>query len=474
MVIKVIGGGYKGYPLIPCLLRIATLGNTVPRLYKKPKINEWYEKKFYPHFDSALPFEDAQRLVTNPQKVISYPFSPLLAYEKKARRFKGHDDRSVKKRPIKYAAHKDGYIYSYYARNLSAQYEERIGNLNLDDNVIAYRKGIGKNNVSFACDAFDEIDARGNCLAMALDISGFFDNINHDKLKDEWCLTIGEEKLPLDQFKIFQSLTKWAEVSRDECYERLNIDTKDAPFPLCNDSDFHKVVKARSSDLNSLVTRNKNNFGVPQGTAMSALLSNIYMIPFDVSMMELSKEIGGYYRRYSDDILWICSKEHEALVLSKVDEALIERGVKKDGKPNLIRKDEKTDISIFENSGDNLTCDKPFQYLGFTYDGNNRLIRSQTLARYWRRLIYSVRAVKREANKARREGKNPKSFRKALNQELTHLGNRNFITAYAYKAQRKMGGRGIRNQVKDHQAKIEEELNMTKAKRKRRRQKSKK
>lgn len=445
----------------------------MPKLFnKKSKTDGWYIKKLYPHFDSALPFEESKRLVSNPQKVISYPFYPLMAYDKKNRRFKGHNDRSVKSRPIKYAAHKDGYIYSFYARNLSELYETRIEAVGIDNHVIAYRKNKG-NNVDFSCAAFDEIDRRGDCVAMALDISGFFDNINHEKLKQEWCLTIEKEILPLDQFKIFQSLTRWAEVNRDKCYERLKIDINNPPFPLCNDSDFHNIVKARASELESLISRNKDNFGIPQGTALSALLSNIYMIPFDISMMKLANEIGGYYRRYSDDILWICTEEEKDLVLSNVDTALLGRGVKEDGVPNLIRKDEKTDISIFKNTKNQIICDKPFQYLGFTYDGNKRLIRSQTLARYWRRLIYSVRAVKRKAYKARKEGKNPKPFRKGLNRDLTHLGSKNFITSYAYSAQKKMGGRGIRNQVKDHRKKIEEELSMTKEKKKQRRRKTK-
>jgi len=84
----------------------------MPRLFKKKtKKDGWYIKKMYPHFDMPLPFEAAERLVTNPAKVASYPFHPFLSYDKKVRRYRGPDDRSVKKRPIKYAAHRDGHIY---------------------------------------------------------------------------------------------------------------------------------------------------------------------------------------------------------------------------------------------------------------------------------------------------------------------------------------------------------------------------
>ncbi len=458
---QVFGGGYYGYPRVPCLLRIATPKRcAMPKLFrKKTKRDGWYIKKMYPHFDSPLPFEAADRLVKDSTKVASFPFHPFLSYDKKTRQYRGRDDRSVKKRPIKYAAHRDGHIYSYYAKELSRHYEAAIKPLGLDDNVIAYRKNKG-NNVDFACVAFDEINRRGSCAALALDISGFFDSIDHENLKKEWSKIIGGGMLPPDHFAVFKALTKWAEVDRDKCYERLRIDTRNPPFPICDDKTFRSVVKGRGTEYDSLVTSNKNAYGIPQGTPMSALLSNIYMIPFDVEMKKLAEEVDCYYRRYSDDILWICPQEHVQLVLSAVDKLLSERG------ENLVRKEEKTDISIFSDTGEGgITCDKPFQYLGFTYNGNKRLIRSQTLARYWRRLIYATWSVKREARSAEKQGKAGKPFRRKLNHEMTHLGHGNFIRNYAYPAQEKMGGRAIRNQLKDHYLRVDAEL----AKKRRRR-----
>jgi len=337
-----------------------------------------------------------------------------------------------------------------------------IAPLGLDDNIIAYRKSKG-NNVDFACAAFDEIDRRKECTAIALDISGFFDTIDHDKLKKEWCRTIGVNRLPDDHFAVFRALTRWAEVDRDKCYERLEIDTKNPPFPICDDQTFRSVIKGRGTDYDTLVTSNNNLYGIPQGTAMSALLSNIYMIPFDVEMKKLAEKIGGYYRRYSDDILWICDEKYRKVVLQTVDSALSERGDK------LVRKEDKTDISVFSADANGmLICDKPFQYLGFTYNGRKRLIRPQTLAKYWRRLIYATRSVKREARKARREGKDDTLFRSKLNQDITHLGHGNFIRNYAYPAQNKMGGKAIRSQLKGHYERVSEELAKTRKKRRNR------
>jgi hypothetical protein len=425
----------------------------VPHLFKKkPKIDGWYEKKKYPHFDLPLSYKHAQALVSDPQKIPSHSFHPFLAYEKIARRFKGRNNISVKKRPIKYAAHKDGYIYSYYAKKISESYEARVNALGIDKNVIAYRSGKG-NNVDFANAAFDEIDRRGSCVAIALDISGFFDHINHQNLKEEWCITIGQSKLPSDHFALFKSLTGYSEVNRDACFARLKehiptFDCKNPGAQICDDNDFRRIIKGRGTGIKTLVEKNTKKFGIPQGTAMSALLSNIYMIPFDQAMNKLANEVDGYYRRYSDDILWICDAKHKDIVLKEVDKNLQKRG------DSLVRKDEKTDISIFSP-----TSDKPFQYLGFTYDGKKRLLRSQTLARYWRRMVYATRSVKREADKAKKIGKNGNHFRKKLNLSLTHLGKGNFVTNYAYPAQIKMGEKAaIRKQLSGHLERIDKDL----------------
>jgi len=421
---------------------------------KKEKKEGWYRQRTYPHFDRPLSFERAKDYVTDPKKVEYHEFLPLLAYDIKARRYRGHDDKRTKSRPIKYAAHLDGYIYSYYCLLLSKLYDQRIRHLDLDASVIAYRSGRGLSNIDFAQQAFEEIRRRGKCVAIALDISGFFDSIDHQKLEEEWCKTLSVVKLPKDHLSVFRSVTRWSEVDREECYKRLAIkDDREAPRPLCkNAREFREKIKGKGTGRETLLTVNKYHYGVPQGTPMSALLSNIYMVPFDETMKELESKIDGYYRRYSDDILWICDQQHKDQVMQAVDTALENRG------DHLKRKEEKTDISFFDIKKGQLEADKPLQYLGFIFDGRKRLLRSPTLARYWRRLVYAVRAAKRQARDAKKSGKNPKVFRKKLNSDLTHLGKGNFVTAYAYKAQKKMGGKGIRRQLARHQQRISNEI----------------
>ncbi|MFK5281447.1 hypothetical protein ACI3PL_17985, partial [Lacticaseibacillus paracasei] len=52
----------------------------------------------------------------------------------------------------------------------------------------------------------------------------------------------------------------------------------------------------------------KHEIGIPQGTSMSAVLANVYMIPFDHAMKTLAQSYGGIYRRYSDDFVLLIPK----------------------------------------------------------------------------------------------------------------------------------------------------------------------
>ena len=52
--------------------------------------------------------------------------------------------------------------------------------------ILAYRSDLGKCNIQFAKEAFDQVRKRGECTAIALDIKGYFDNIDHETLKEKW------------------------------------------------------------------------------------------------------------------------------------------------------------------------------------------------------------------------------------------------------------------------------------------------
>lgn len=406
----------------------------------------WYHKKGYAHFDLPLSAEAAQAYVSDPKRVACRSFYPFIAFNIVRRRYKSADGKGfVKKkpRPIRIASHLDGYIFAYYASEIAKKYEEHIARTPLARCVLAYRSGLGS-NIEFAKDAFDEVDRRGTCVAIAMDLEGFFDSIDHGVLKKQWANVLGTANLPPDHFAVYRAMTRYAWVERDACFDALTI-TDRPPKPLCRPDTFRAIVRG-----SGLINVNSKGFGIPQGSPMSAVLSNVYMIPFDREMAALAYAIRGYYRRYCDDILWIVDIEDEALVLQKVVQALAKVGVE------LKVNEDKNVISVFEmgtlESGSDL-----LQYLGFTYDGKQRLIRSQTLSRFWRKVVYGVRAAKHRAEKAAKAGGDGRLYKRKLYRRFTHLGRKNFLT-YARRSYDLMEDADMREQIKGHWGRVQKEL----------------
>lgn len=437
-------------------------------MIRKKKQDGWYQRKKYPHFDLPLSFEKAQKFVTDPVAVAQHAFYPFLAYEKSERKVKRVQNRKKtnnKLRPIRYAAHKDGYIYAYYSKKLTALYEDKLKERGLDNCVLAYRTDLGLSNIEFSYSAMEEIRKRKTCVAVTCDISGFYDSLDHQHLKKQWCELLGVSQLPADHYNIFKSVTRYSLVSRDVCYEALGVErcTKENPHPaptprpLCSTpSEFRRRIRE-----GGLIQRNAEEdgqikkCGIPQGSPISSCLSNIYMLPFDRIMQAKASEIGGYYRRYCDDILWICDESQLATIQKLLSDEIKNVGSK------LVINTDKTTITHFQETEDGFIHSHGdlFQYLGFTFDGKNAYIRPGTMSKYWRKVTFGIRRAKIQARKAAHNGGSSKVFKRKLYRTYTHLGKRNFIT-YAKRSHTIMNSPSIRKQVKQHwdmfQAKLSE------------------
>ena len=111
---------------------------------------------------------------------------------------------------------------------------------------------------------------------------------------------------------------------------------------------------------------------------MSALLSNVYMLSFDKEMSESARFVGGYYRRYCDDILIVVKAEHVSDFKLLVEEKLAAL--------RLTMQSAKTLECTFSP-----LADKPLQYLGLVFDGKRILLRSSGVARYYKKMRAGVR-----------------------------------------------------------------------------------
>jgi hypothetical protein len=370
---------------------------------------KWFRRRRYLHFDLPVTLEHATLVVTDEDAVATHAFYPFVrsvitSVKLKKNRITKQVERKHKDREIAYAAHLDSHIYANYAQKIGDRYEERINALSLDSCVLAFRS-LGKSNIEFALSAFQEIASRESCDVVALDIKGFFDNLDHGLMKKSWAAVLDFEKLPRDHFNLYRSLTRWCRVDKAELYAKLGISLHNPQNGdrrrLCEPDVFREKVRG-----GHLLTRNDTNKGIPQGSPMSALLSNIYMLDFDCAMNAFAGSIGAKYMRYCDDMILIGTSGTGADIKRYAHEQI--------AKVKLEIQDDKTEERSFATVNGRLVANGPLQYLGFVFDGKNLRIRDGSMLRYldrMRRGTAVARNSRRKFNDARlSQGRAPKKL----------------------------------------------------------------
>lgn len=336
------------------------------------------KKQGYKHFDIPLTAKQCERLVSDPAAISRHAFFPFLRLDVVRPRIKrlatGRLVKSSKVRDIRYAAHADASIYAYYNFLLSGLYEQALKDAELNECVIAFRS-LGKSNVEFAKEAFDWISRHTPCVALGFDVKDFFGSLDHSLLKQSWSELLGEPKLPEDHYAVLRSLTKHASVELIAARKALGLSRTalEKQERLCEPAEFRSVIRA-----GGLLQVNKAGKGIPQGSPMSALLSNIYMLSFDKEMDQAARRLGGYYRRYCDDILLVVEQKHAADIKNLVESNLVAL--------RLTLQTKKTLECVFSP-----LADKPLQYLGLMFDGERILLRSSGVARYFKKMRAGVR-----------------------------------------------------------------------------------
>ena len=378
--------------------------------------------KHYPHFDKPIRPKDIEKLVRDPDAVARNSFYPFMRFEDKWQPFRdkqgGKPDKKV--RELRFASRRDAYIYSYYRHILREPYEAALAARGLGDNVIAYRKlatpeGKGKSNIDFALDAFNVIQGYGTAAVVTLDISKFFESIDHELLRQKWCGLLGVAELPHDHAAVFRAITRYAIVDRDAAYERLGYLTwqakgssripvyttgfKDMPRQLCTNADFREKICGKGGHVDSLIETNKDDFGIPQGSPISDMLANLYLIDFDSALKAYVDAIGGAFFRYSDDII-IVIPGSEAEAVAARDFAMTE--IQKHGSQIVIKAKKTSVLKYFPAAGGQgfkklhgEQGENGLEYLGFRYDGKAAYLRDVTLSRLYRKVTRSIRAEAR-------------------------------------------------------------------------------
>lgn len=403
--------------------------------------------KQYLHLDLSVSAENPEdwKCLISKEAVRKRAFYPFLRTVKSNKRYQKVDGKrrkhpdGPKERGICCAAHHDSLVYSWYSFLLEQAFENRIKTSVLDECILAYRAK-GKNNLHFSKEVFDYISQTEECVSIATDVTGFFDNLDHKILKYAWKDFLGEPVLPPDHYNVFKAMTRFRWLEEEEMVTALG--EKEYAKRTRRRRITHPAVFRQK--LVPIQKTNTKKCGIPQGAPLSAVLSNLYMYELDMKMQQFAAQCNGIYRRYSDDLLLIVPKAFSEAAEEFTVECLQQRELSVNPKKTEIRYFQRADtgvLSCLSKTG----IPASMQYLGLEFNGRVIRIRSASLAKYHHRLRRSVHKTVRRSLTHNKKGRG-KVFKRALYSRYTHLGQSNFIS-YTKRAAKITGSQAIIRQL---------------------------
>ena len=417
-------------------------------------------KKGYAHFDYRTDMTQQKDYVTNPDMVRKHGFYPFIHYEKKMDKFTGKEIKE-KSRDICYAAHIDRCIYQYYTFLLNELYNERVLKDEINDVAVAYRTNLHVNNIHLAKRAFDFIRAHDPCYIMIGDFKHFFDNLDHKYLKKQWCSLLGVTVLPDDHFAVFKNITKYSKWELEDLLQINHLEDNRR-----GRKELNRMAKVLTTEqfqkYRSHIMKNPNPFGIPQGSPISALLANVYMLDIDRKVKNIVETMDGLYMRYSDDFIVIIPGNIEktaADVFEKIVDLI-------NSTPGLKLEPEKTQYFSYTNkdtvnSGErfheNADCkNRLIHYLGFSFDGKTVSVRAKAVTKYYYRMHRKARTIVRN-NGISPNGKHISCVN--LYNNYSERGKWSF-PSYVHRAEKVFGeGESLDRDIRRHMQKIRMELN---------------
>lgn len=393
----------------------------------------------YAHFDYRVSLPQCWSYITDPNNIAKHGFYPFIHYNIKSRKLKNGKKVEPKIRSIYYAAHLDGWIYKYYAYLLNEQYNKRVNEEGLASVAVAYRTDLKKSNVQFAHEAFTFIRSCTPCHVMIGDFTDFFDTLNHQYLKQRLCSLLDIDRLPPDYYSVFKNVTKFSywELENLLAFNGLNDTRKDRK--ILNRKTRALAPQTFHSNKAEIKPNPRRHLGVPQGSPISAVLANIYMLNIDKAIYEFVEAHGGLYMRYSDDFMIVLP--------DKLQYSFAECYGWIDGKlksvPDLTLQKQKTKL-FYISDGKVVSCTQEFipevenskniiDFLGFSFDGKNVTIRDKTIAKYYCRMYRKIKTITQNS------GCSPKGKRIScakLYEQYSHKGTRSYKRDQASKQHR--------------------------------------
>lgn len=370
---------------------------------------EYLKYKRYAHFDKKMSVKKAKRLLKCDDTIKEHGFFPFIHYSIESKKLetvnnKVYAKKEPKKREIYYCAHMDRYIYQHYAYILGLKYNEYMVKSDIDRCSGAYRIERGKCNIDFSHEVFEFIKEKEEAVVIIGDFTKFFDNLDHKKLKNR-IEKILSSKIDDNLYKVFKSLTKFKYVNIEDLYDYYTVKNNKRSEKyymrkldtLMSVDEFKKFINGNNTKTNEkYLKENKNSYGIVQGSPLSGLLANIYMIEFDKEMNELAMANNGLYLRYSDDfILVLDNNDNEKIqqiyqkIQSNVNEA---KQISLEEKKTNIYRYKESRIECLNNEIF-MTENVPniINFLGFSFDGSKITIRSKTMSKYYYKMTRKIK-----------------------------------------------------------------------------------
>lgn len=436
-----------------------------------------FQSKSYAHLDKHKKSEQLDNLITNPDWVASHGFLPLIHVLMRVKRRTGcHKRFTFKERHIFYSSHTDSYIYQWYAQQLSQKYESYLLTNGFSQVPTAYRSLNGKCNIDFAKEAFSFLKKQDDAFVFVTDFHSFFDTLNHSLLKNNLKKVLNTpDGLEPDWYAVYKSLIKATYFDLDELAEYKKVtknefrNEKTRPKILLTHSEMKQLKSTKLHKYSEIIETDdknidKSKIGIPQGTSISAVFANVYMIDFDKRMSDYVNCVNGFYRRYSDDIIIVVpiTEKENLCSLFETERSKVQISVS----PKKTRRFHICNGKIQEvylTKGESEDTRKIIEYLGFSYNGNKILIKDASLNKFYRKLdnrLYLLRDIKKDKGRLLGLKRFYRSYshlgesarirfnknHKLKSQDFKHC---NFIT-YVNKAARIMDNPGIKHQLRKH------------------------
>ena len=387
-------------------------------------------RKPYAHFDSRTCITDQWSYISDPSRIATHGFWPFIHYKREYIRYNKKAGKTKKYRDICYASHIDSCIFQYYSFLLNELYNRRLAQKDLHLTAIAYRSNLPKqSNLHFARRAFDFIREQNQCYVMIGDFTGFFDNLDHSYLKERWADLLEAEQLPADHYAVFKNITRYSVWERESLLAINGLENNRKGIRELNSKK--KVLSLEQfKEGKKNIEKNPNSYGIPQGSPISAVLANIYMLEADDKIQAAINLHGGLYMRYSDDFIAVIPADNAKAiqVLEEVKQII-------GSIPRLELEPRKTQYYYYNNGGIE-NCGKLIDtnantehdiifFLGASFDGQTVRIRQKAITKYYYRMYRKGKWIRRQ------KGISPKGKQisnRNLYEKYSQNGQQNFLS----------------------------------------------